>query len=79
MLARTPALPLVREAEQRWRFTGGYRVLQALTAYYAEISSGWNYGKPTVRIFSAILGYSRLFPAILAYSRKKGVKFYLKE
>ena len=58
---RTPALPLVREAEERWRFTGGYRVLQALTAYYAEISSGWNCGKPTVRIFSAIPGYSRLF------------------
>jgi hypothetical protein len=72
VLARTPALPLVREVEQRWRFTGGYRVLQALTAYYAEISSGRNHGKPTDRIFSAILTYSRLFSLILA---KRGVKF----
>ncbi len=68
MATRTLALPLVREAEQRLRFTGCYRELQAMTAYYAEISSGRNYGKPTVRIFS------RLFSLILAYSRKKGGK-----
>ena len=76
VLIRALALPLVREAEQRLRFTGCYWELQAMTAYYAEISSGRNHGKPTVRIFSAILTYSRLFSLILA---KRGVKFYLKE